>query len=636
MNDMIYDKNMDILRSRYPQVADYVEHVADLQEENVAETGIAADVCDIDGKLVLAVERGDITYRLDSLYESKPILNLWFKSLGDNWDYNSKLFLYGLGNGMYVRTFLQSVRNDCSIIAYEPSARIFSTVIKHFDLTDILSSERVSFIFGPVLEEPDIKCAIEDHMTYADAISCRSSIHLNYATLFPDDCVRFHDNLIRVRDAVTASQTVHDRFGADYNKNTFNNLRLLRESMDIVKLIESVPEGIPAIVVAAGPSLDKNIREIAKAKGKCIIISTDTALKPLSLAGIIPDIAMIMDGKKDARYLSEEDSRSVPLVCTPRSGTEFLHLHKGIKFFTNDYCEHINGFMETCDRRLIDIETGGSVANSCFSLALLFKCKTIILMGQDLAYTGDKTHSSVTVRGSVKTEVENLEHVVMDVDIEGKPVRSSEEFKTYREWFERKIAGNSELNVIDATEGGVRIAGTTLMTARDAIEKYCTESFDFSEVVADAAPLLDDNMKCRYDAFIKAIPGQLSEIRKLIRSTIADYSTMRRMVESGDYHNSRMRKLYDNCQKNTNRIEENPVTEYVHYQMQGKSSELLSVVNKLEEDERQELLTVCDIGEKYLQDMDNAVSELEPYVEIIERDFQDSGLNVEGIGDKGR
>lgn len=617
MNDMIYMKNMDILNNRYPEVSAFISHNSEEPERTEADADIISDVYDIDGKVVLAANKGGTTYRLDSLYDSKPILDLWFESLGDDWDYNSKLFLYGFGNGKYARTFLESARSDCTVIVYEPSYEIFSTVIKNFDLTDILSNDRVSFIFGPLLKEQDIRRTLEDHMSYSDALSCRSSIHLNYDVLFSDDCVKYHDNLISVRDAIIASQTVHDRFGADYNKNTFNNLRLLRESMDIEKLAENMPEGIPAIVVAAGPSLDKNIREIANAKGKCIIISTDTALKPLSLAGIIPDIAMIMDGKKDARYLSEEDSRSVPLVCTPRSGTEFLNLHKGIKFFTNDYCEHINGFMETCDRRLIDIETGGSVANSCFSLALLFKCKTIILMGQDLAYTGDKTHSSVTVRGSVKTEIENLEHVVMDVDIEGKPIRSSEEFKTYREWFERKIAGNPELNVIDATEGGVRIAGTTLMTARDAIEKYCTESFDFSEVVADAVPLLDDNMKCRYDAFIKAIPGQLSEIRKLIRSTIADYSTMRRMVESGDYHNSKMRKLYDNCQRNTDKIEENPVTEYVHYQMQGKSSELLSVVNKLEEDERQELLTVCDIGEKYLQDMDNAVSELEPYMDII-------------------
>ena len=617
MNDMIYMKNMDILNNRYPEVAAFISHNIEEPGRTEADADIISDVYDIDGKVVLAADKGGTTYRLDSLYDSKPILDLWFESLGDDWDYNSKLFLYGFGNGMYAKAFLQSARSDCSIIIYEPSYRIFSTVLKNFDLTEVLSNNRVSFIFGPLLKERDIRRTLEDHMSYSDALSCRSSIHLNYDVLFPDDCVKYHDNLFRVRDAIIASQTVHDRFGADYNKNTFNNLRLLRESMDIEKLAENMPEGIPAIVVAAGPSLDKNIREIANAKGKCIIISTDTALKPLSLAGIIPDIAMIMDGKKDARYLSEEDSRSVPLVCTPRSGTEFLNLHKGIKFFTNDYCEHINGFMETCDRRLIDIETGGSVANSCFSLALLFKCNTIILMGQDLAYTGDKTHSSVTVRGSVKTEVENLEHVVMDVDIEGKPIRSSEEFKTYREWFERKIADNPEINVIDATEGGVRIAGTTLMTARDAIEKYCTESFDFSEVVADAVPLLDDNMKCRYDAFIKAIPGQLSEIRKLIRSTIADYSTMRRMVESGDYHNSKMRKLYDNCQRNTDKIEENPVTEYVHYQMQGKSSELLSVVNKLEEDEKQELLTVCDIGEKYLQDMDNAVSELEPYMDII-------------------
>lgn len=615
MSDSVYKNNIELLCGKYPDIAEFISR--SVEKQIGEESNVIVKVLDVDGKSVLVAEKEGFTYRMDSLYDSKPILDLWFESLGDDWDYSSKLFLYGFGNGMYVRTFLESARRDCTVIVYEPSYEIFSTVIKNFDLTEILSNNRVSFIFGPLLKEQDIRRTLEDHMSYSDALSCRSSIHLNYDVLFPDDCVKYHDNLIRVRDDIIASQKVHDRFGADYNKNTFNNLRLLRESMDIEKLAENMPEGIPAIVVAAGPSLDNNISEIANAKGKCIIISTDTALKPLSLAGIIPDIAMIMDGKKDARYLSEEDSRSVPLVCTPRSGTEFLNLHKGIKFFTNDYCEHINGFMETCDRRLIDIETGGSVANSCFSLALLLKCKTIILMGQDLAYTGDKTHSSVTVRGSVKTEVENLEHVVMDVDIEGKPIRSSEEFKTYREWFERKIADNPEINVIDATEGGVRIAGTTLMTARDAIEKYCTESFDFSEIVDDAVPLLDDNMKCKYDDFVKAIPGQLSDIRKLIRSTIADYSIMRRMVESGDYHNSRMRKLYENCQRNTDKIEENPVTEYVHYQMQGKSSELLSVVNKLEEDERQELLTVCDIGEKYLQDMDNAVSELEPYVDII-------------------
>ena len=61
--------------------------------------------------------------------------------------------------------------------------------------------------------------------------------------------------------------------------------------------------------------------------------------------------------------------------------------------------------------------------------------------------------------------------------------------------------------------------------------------------------------------------------------------------------------------------------EYVQNQLQDRSSKLLDTVNKLEKDEKQELLTVCDIGEKHLTDMDNAISELDPYLEMIRRDF---------------
>ncbi len=622
MTDIIYNKNINAIRTRFPDIAEYIEHSSDetgmIEEDSI----ITAGVCNVDGKSVLAAEKDGITYRLDSLYDSTPLLDLWYKSLGDEWDLNSKLFMYGLGSGIYVRKFLCSARSDCKIIVYEPSLRIVTEALKHFDLSDIFSDSRFELIFGPCYADNELRSALDDHMSYSDTNSSRSSIYLNYATLFPGDCVRFHDILIGVREAVAVSQTVHDKFGGYYNRNTFNNLGFLRESRDLEKLAESMPDIIPAVIVAAGPSLDGNIRELANAKGKCVIISTDTALKPLSLAGIVPDIAIIMDGKKDERYLSEEDSRQVPLVCTPRSGTEFLHLHTGPKFFTDDYCDHINEFMKSCGLRLIDLDSGGSVANTCFSLALMFKCKTIIMLGQDLAYTGDKTHSSVTVRGSVKTELEDLEHVVMDVDINGNPIRSSAEFKLYRKWFERKISENPNLNVIDATEGGVRIEGTHLMTAKEAIDKYCTCEFDLSSLVASAPPLFDDETKERYDEFIRAIPEQLNDIRRQIKMAAADYSSMRKLVLSGNYHNSQMKKLYDNCQRLTGKIEANPVTEYVHYQMQGKSTELQNVVNKLEKDEQQELLTVCDMGENYLKDMDAAINELEPYIDIIKKEFK--------------
>ena len=97
---------------------------------------------------------------------------------------------------------------------------------------------------------------------------------------------------------------------------------------------------------------------------------------------------------------------------------------------------------------------------------------------------------------------------------------------------------------------------------------------------------------------------------------------MRRMVQKNDYHNSKMKTLFHNCEKRTKDIENSPVIEYVQTQLKEKSTELLDKVNKLEKDEKQELLTVCDLGEQHLKDMDQAVEELLAYMDIIKRDFK--------------
>lgn len=621
MKDLIYRNNINAIIKRFPEIAEYVENPPENVHEFKEVEDISVGVTDISGKPVLYAAKGDKIYRLDSLYDSGNLIDLWYKSLGDDWNLNNKLFMYGFGNGNYVRKFLNSARQDCKIIVHEPSYVIFRTVIENFDITDIISDERFRLVFWPLYAPAPVMQFYQNIIDYTDIYSYKGAIYLNYPELFPQDAALYAKGLQRARDYAGANQIVHDRFGGDYNRNTFNNLGFLRDSMNIIKIAGLVPEGIPAIVVAAGPSLDKNIKELAKAKGKSIIISTDTALKPLALAGIVPDIAAIMDGKKDEKYMSEEESRQIPLVCTPRSGTEFLHFHSGVKFFTDDFCNHINRFMEMSGSKLYRLPSGGSVANACFSLARLFHSNTIILVGQDLAYTDDKTHSEVTVRGSVKTEIEELEHVVMDTDIYGNPIRSSQEFRIYREWFEKQISENTDIKVIDATEGGVRIAGSKLMTAKEAIEKYCVNCFDFDSVVSKAEPLFDEETKMKYDDYMRQIPRQMEELRRLIRVSLTDYASMRRLVKNNNYRSPQMKKLYDNCKRQTKKIESSPVIEYVHNQLQDKSSELLDNVNKLENDEQQELLTVCDIGEKYLKDMDQAITELEPYMEVIKKDF---------------
>ena len=389
-----------------------------------------------------------------------------------------------------------------------------------------------------------------------------------------------------------------------------------------------MPEDIPAIVIAAGPSLDKNIGELKAAQGKCLMISTETALKPLALAGITPDVSIVFDGKKDARYLSEESSRYVPMLCTPRSGDTFMNLHKGVKIFTDSFCDHIRKFMDDEGCMFVPISTGGSVANYCFGLAESLHCKRIILVGQDLAYTGDKTHSAVTVRGSVETAVEDLENPVMGIDINGDPIRTSLEFKVYKEWFESEISHHPDLNVIDATEGGIRIEGTTLMTLKDAIEKECTKEFDFQKVLSKVGKLLSGDKKQKFIDYAGLIPQQMRDLRRLINVSLADYSTMRKLIQTNRYNTSEFRKLYTECADNSEKIENSPVIEYVHNQLQDRSSEMLNNINKHEQDEKSELLAVCDIAEKYLNDMLEAISELTPYIEAMKVDLCRINLSV--------
>jgi hypothetical protein len=298
-----------------------------------------------------------------------------------------------------------------------------------------------------------------------------------------------------------------------------------------------------------------------------------------------------------------------------------MNLHTGVKFFTNNLCNQIKQFMDNEGCYFDLLPTGGSVANSCFGLAEMLHCKRIILVGQDLAYTGDKTHSKVTVRGAKETAVEDLEHVVMSVDINGDPIRSSREFTLYKEWFEDEIARHPDLHVIDATEGGVMIKGTTLMTLKDAIEQECTDDFDFKSVLERVGPLLSGDKKQRFVDLVRKMPHQLSELKRLINISLTDYRSMKKLILAGNYNSSQFRRLYKETQDISRKVEESPVIEYVHNQLQERTSKMLDEVNKLEKDEKSELYAACELGEGYLQDMIDSIGELEPYIEKMKEEF---------------
>ena len=59
--------------------------------------------------------------------------------------------------------------------------------------------------------------------------------------------------------------------------------------------LKSQMADIPAAVVSAGPSLDKNIQLLKRGAEKFLIIAVSTALKPLLKTGVFPDFIVAID-----------------------------------------------------------------------------------------------------------------------------------------------------------------------------------------------------------------------------------------------------------------------------------------------------------------------------------------------------
>lgn len=615
MNREIYNRNMEALKKRYKAVN--LELPSSEEEED-----LQAEVSSVEGKQVLYVTKGEEVYQLDSLYNSEELLRDWFLQI-KNWNFQSRFLLFGFGNGMYVNKLLKETEDEkkTRIIVYEPSKKIFLKVLEELDISEMISNERV-LLSVDNCGMTDVKYFMENDIVYENINGTVRRDYLNYKELFPKSYKVYTEAVSIVINAIGANQDVSKKFGEAYYNNTFYNYRFMAGSKSLYSLYESLPPELPAIIVSAGPSLDKNIMDLKAAKGRSLIIAVDTSMSALLRNGIIPDIFVSVDAMKTLLHFQDERIKEVPLMCNLISSMELLNLHKGDKFFVNDFDPYVNQFFTN---RLIELPLvvgGGSVSTDAFVLAEKMQRKVIILVGQDLAYTKNLSHSAQTIWGNWTPE--DLEMKTTDIEgIDGEPVKSSFEFKLYLDWFEREIAANKKAKVIDATEGGAMIHGAINMKLKDAIEEYCPEQTqDIEGGVKKAEKLLNAEGQKEFLEYMYHIPTEMKLLQKLLIKGIRKYEKMYMMAITGKYNGQEMKKLLLTVNELNEEIKATPVFYYIDLRTQDKVKEILEDVYKTEKDERTELIeSVKEALEYYrilnekltdtIQDVEKKVKETE-------------------------
>ena len=469
-----------------------------------------------DEKVVLIVKKNGKERYLAGKRNCEEPTTIWMQTQGRVHE-GAIFFIAGIGNPVYAKILLEEHRQTkLNIVIYEPSKEIFFKVLESIDITDLLQKDAKCIFVIDGLTGVKVENVIQKMISVEVMDHIKTFILPNYEMIFAKEMLLFAKTIREKCESCATYINTRTNFSNVFAQNLFANAPYILDGYKTKQLIEVIPRDIPAIIVAAGPSLNKNIKELKRAKGKAFIIAVDTAIKPLASEKIIPDMFAIVDGRKPLELINTEDAKKIPLLTSISAANSVLSFHTGKKFFYNEGYVYINSMFYRNGESFETVACGGSVATSAFALAFMIGIDTIILVGQDLALTGNKTHADGTFQEKMET-IDTSHSIMVPGNIE-KEVPTRGDFKMYLEWYNQYIKDCKEyrkqFKVINATEGGAKIDGTEVMTLKDAIDRECKKEIDIQECFEKLHPVFDENERKKNLEFLQHTPEHYTEIRK--------------------------------------------------------------------------------------------------------------------------
>lgn len=555
----IYEKNMQAIREHHTRLQEYLE--AAQPDQSVEIRYEAAE----DETLYPVVTKGGLEYQLNSKYNPKKASMQYISQFEKEGSY-SVFFLFGFGDGRSIEALAQTLDETMTLIVYEPSVAIFQKTLETFDYTDLLKKKNVYLI---VESENMLQEYLESGISFNNIRMLRLGILPNYDSIYPKECKHMLETMIYFMNKTKIYRNTIYNFRDEFAAHALSNMYDYLWQTDTHYLKERLAEedlsDVPAIIVAAGPSLNKNVQELKRAKGKALILVVDAALRAVVNAGIKPDLGMTVDARVADRFFEGIDISTFPFVFEAISREEIVKRHTGKHFYDEFPC---NMFAKAVIERkgyvLDDILTGGSISTSAFSLVKALGFKKIVFIGQDLAFTGGQSYNSGLKMDKKENEQHQKKRVIVQVKgNDGTMLDTDYQMDMYRKWIENEILKLPEdITVINATEGGAKIEGAKVMTLKEVIDS-CTKEIDFEKLLQEVPLAFSEEERQDIIAEIKEEPKRLEEVKENIKKATEVAEQLEQASEAGDI--DEQKKLLTEFGNLNEEIQKEPVQDLLLY-----------------------------------------------------------------------
>lgn len=334
---------------------------------------------------------------------------------------------------------------------------------------ELYQSDKVHVVVGPSYQGAEDLWRAFDVPAMGQGSAPPVVVHPVMARVLPDPMA--HAARV-VRRAVRSSQmnarARQDNAGR-YLLNTLRNLPLIAQGADPADLGGQF-DSVPAVIVGAGPSLDRNLPALRTLADRALIVSTDTAWHPLAAANVDPHLVIGVDPTTtNGRHLASVPSRRDTWVLAEGSvDPTALRPLVGRTATFRLAAHHPWPWLQSLGLERTAVDVWGSVLTAAYSLTVGFGCDPIIFVGADLGFTDQRPYcrgtafehdwARYTAQGISLREVWqntlSARELVTEPGVRGEGVLTAPHLVEVRNWLLER-AGEAPRRVLNATLGGI-------------------------------------------------------------------------------------------------------------------------------------------------------------------------------------
>lgn len=533
----IYQKNLEVLKRNYPSLAEKVESV----DIDSIERCIVLQKT-VSGHMVVGVSENGREWLLNSRLDPKRAAEIFAQ--GHPVKMFGIYFLFGLSDGRHIRHILSECDDTNRIMICEPDFDLFCSVCHFFDLSDVLEDKR-TLLYLPETGE-NIEEILQKLIDYTNSRLLDFWILPGYDVLYQSACNDYMEHVVeRMQNEIVQKSTrlAYERKSPRYTLFHMKNL-IFHKCLTQLKqeLQKHDLSNVPAIIVAAGPSLDKNVHLLKNVKGKAFIMVVDAALRAVIKAGVQPDIVCTIDSNSPDRFFDQMDLKDIVWCCNRGTKISLLQRDKDIfyyGFYTREWNEKLK---QVAGFEYPEIKSGGSVATEAFMLAQYLGFKKLVFIGQDLAFTNGQSHTKgiEDALGDNDEYIKNR-YLVQVEGINGKMLDTDFQMWYYKQWIEKAIKHyENELTVIDATEGGAKIEGAINCTLEEVVQTDCKKELDIYQMEKKLPPVFNEKQREELLSYLRDIKERAKQFSKRIEKMILQQKNILRRIKRGNFDKNQL------------------------------------------------------------------------------------------------